>query len=314
MEIKKIIVIISFILTIAIDFYIGVAYADGQILNSVETTLTGELTFDDTEKKDETTCFRTIPKEPYPFILCSKQAFKFRVTKDKDASSYHGSHFTHSQENPSPHISATHIESAYHVFGGNKYGEKEQLRVVLENNKEYLKPLRGVCIEIEATPLSVKVNDNEWQFEGGEDSYRVRNNLFPEGKESVVTKKSIVSALGKVKQELKSGVDIVFVRFEGGEDYYENWPYFTNDALEYLMEQSNASIIALNTPSIDREKDEGAASNHKVVFNDPNRLIIELADFKKLEPGFLYTVRLNVQLDQNLSDCALCHLVAENMH
>lgn len=75
-----------------------------------------------------------------------------------------------------------------------------------------------------------------------------------------------------------------------------------------VLEDFGVSMIALNTPSVDRKADNGVTSNHKIVFKDSKNLIVELGNFAALSQG-PYRVWLNPQ-SSTFPDCAPCPLTA----
>lgn len=86
-------------------------------------------------------------------------------------------------------------------------------------------------------------------------------------------------------------------QYDLGEEI-KDWPYLTNEAVALIVEKG-VRIVALSTPSIDRESDDGGTTNHKCVFKDQNRLVVEAANFGK--------VRLSFSELEAFPDCAKVH-------
>jgi hypothetical protein len=57
---------------------------------------------------------------------------------------------------------------------------------------------------------------------------------------------------------------------------------------------------------MDRENDGGRTSNHKILFENPQSLIIESADLSRLDRGGNIKVTFDIDHHQMLADCASC--------
>jgi len=260
--------------------------------------------------KAEIMCYRKVQDGRLPFIKYSDATLSLSVKKE--GASFKGVQFNHSKESPSPHVTITHIESAFYVFGGKKKGDDERLEATLERHPYLLEPLKALCIEVKPTLSDVKQVEELWLL--GKESYKVTTALHPNPHEYIVTKESIVQALKNQKISSTVNVQAILIKIHGGESYSKDWPYLTNEAMNFIMTQFDPSVVAINTPSLDREKDEGVTSNHKIVFKDLDRLVLELGDFSQLNSG-LYRIKLNPKLEKSihLEDCAPSLLVAQKI-
>lgn len=206
-----------------------------------------------------------------------------------------GVRFAHEAQNNSPHVSQTHIETSHHVMvNGTKLS---QVKPIFD--KQLLS-----AVHILVCPLSVyttcedttqyKTNEDkviqEVQLhfktvDTGEDLADTYTMFRRDGtkfdRDRIVTEDMIYKALASIPNVELGTVDVIMIQFEGGEAEHEDWPFFTDQAIQSIM-QTRFKAVVLNIPSMDRENDGGRTSNHKTVFNDLNTAIIELADLSGL--------------------------------
>lgn len=233
-----------------------------------------------------------------PFIGTSEKPIDF--TPDQtEKGEWLGVRCQHSKSSASPHLTTTHVESAAHVSG---YGKT--IYAVLNDNPTYHKPMQ--CQHVQVAPALVKIEKVTEQDEvktltfATGDTYKLHSKEpfnAPE-QELVVTRAQLEATL------LKQDTQVILISFKGYEDCVTNWPYLTNDAVRLLVEKG-VRIVGLNIPSMDREVDGGMTSNHKILFDDENRLIIELLALKEAPLGIL-TFSLNPVTSYTSQDVVAC--------
>lgn len=235
-------------------------------------------------------CLRTFPVDQLPFVGHSKNALSLHPIFD--GSVWKGVECTHSPDQPSPHLTGTHIECKRHVVGDEP---ELRHRINTYNHKSY-----GVhCI---LTPLKLSVIERSAKgikFEGG-DSYELPEDLPVEEGEEVITLSAVKEVLPR--NQIAPG-NVLVLQFKKGEQYFSNWPYLTNEATKYLVALNFSSFVS-NVPSVDRERDGGLTSNHKILFQKPSRLIVESADLSGLTVTGKVVVEISVDPQKILTDCA----------
>lgn len=249
-------------------------------------------------------CHRSAEEGELPFIKNSGATVILKVTQKEEGCQ--GVHFSHKKDQPSPHVTRTHVESVYHVYGGHKWGEAEKLSSVLAKNLDFKLPLIGLCLEVEVTRAEVIKEGSLWKMAG--ETYACDAGVAPDEFEHVITKASLKAIVDKISVLLPT--QMIMIKAPLGECCSEGWPYLTNEAVDYLMGINHVRILALNLPSIDRERDNGATSNHKRVFTEPNRLVVEMANFEGLANQTYYVMHLGAQKSK-FPDCAMSNLKAE---
>jgi kynurenine formamidase len=206
----------------------------------------------------------------------------------------------HTKASPSPHLIGTHIESASHVSGFGKV-----IGAVLQDNPIFSQPLRAFHAQVvaENVPIQrIEVANGEttFCFSSG-DTYKLESEKnfddFPV--EEVVTRDMLARSL----ERMPGDTDAVLISFQDHEDTINNWPYLTNEAVQLLVGRG-IRLIGLNIPSMDREVDGGRTSNHKIIFQDENRLIVELLALKDAPTGRLM-LALNPQ-PHSTQDAVVC--------
>ena len=183
----------------------------------------------------------------------------------------------------SPHLTGSHIESARHVIGDGKS--------IQDAIGAYRKPLDARHVKIKAEHVYIDQIESQngivtFLFSSG-DTYTLISKepvlAFPT--EFVLTKSQLSAALGDFKEKT------VLICFVGHEESIHNWPYLTNEAVEFLVEKG-VEVIGTNIPSFDRESDGGLASNHKKFFTDQRRIIVESLKLEQAPKGSV-TLLLN---------------------
>ena len=82
-----------------------------------------------------------------------------------------------------------------------------------------------------------------------------------------------------------------------------NWPYLTEDAILYIRDQ-NVVHLGIDTPSVDKEKDEGRLLAHRAFWNYPNAIRKEatITEFLYIDDSILdgrYIVSLQIAPIEN---------------
>lgn len=248
-------------------------------------------------------CIRQFAEGHYPFIKNLDVSVKLVPTKE--SGKWKGVQCTHDKDNPSPHLTGTHVECIRHVDG-----DSLELSNILQSNPQYLSPMKGVHVILDIEEKAVvnliapASSTQKIVLNGGE-TYSNPLEAHLGDRENVVTRSQLQFALSKFK--VSPGM-VVALQFKGGEEQMESWPYLTNEAVQYLVE-CDFSILILNLPSMDRERDGGATSNHKLFFENPNRLIIESADLSKISVEGPVTVNFEIDRHEKFVDCASCILL-----
>jgi len=117
----------------------------------------------------------------------------------------------------------------------------------------------------------------------------------------VVSRKKLEVELQRFKEPQ---ADVLLIEMIGEEDKLGDWAYLTNEAVQMVVDRG-FRMIALNIPSMDREADGMRTSNHKLIFDDPNRLILESARFDGVPLGPI-EVELVLQDLGAFVDCCRC--------
>lgn len=199
-----------------------------------------------------------------PFIGGSKDPVNMQTQEGKL-----GVRCVHTVHKPSPHLTSSHIESAAHVIYGAKGVEQ-----LFQENPHYRNRLQAIHIAVtaalvEADRVEVSHGISTVVFDGGE-TYQMLQREGP----GLVTDRIVTKLALKEAIKPTDGAQVALIQFVGEDRTIQNWPYLTNEAVAYLIE-CGIRIVGLNIPSIDRESDGGNASNHKIVFADQNRLVVE---------------------------------------
>ncbi len=212
-----------------------------------------------------------------PFIADSQEPVTLAL--EQTDGGWVGVNCVHSSERPSPHLTTSHIESAAHVFGDG-VGVEE----VFSRNPHYKEKMRAVHVKVLPESLAIEyIRESKGistvVFSSG-DTYQMINKSSADfSLDRVVTKAALEKALWSFED-----VSVALIEFEGAEESIAAWPYMSNEAVDFLV-QRGVKIVGLNIPSMDRETDGGMTSNHKVVFQDQNRLIVESLSFKGVPEG-----------------------------
>ncbi|MCE5295129.1 MAG: cyclase family protein, partial [Chlamydiales bacterium] len=165
-----------------------------------------------------------------------------------------------------PHLTGSHIESARHVFGDGA--------CLIDVIRPYCTPLAALHVQLEAQDVQIDRIEQisgvtSFIFSSGDTYSFMCDKPFVEiPNEYVITKAMLIKALGELKEK------VVLICVKGHEKSIHDWPYLTNEAVDFLVEKS-VEVIGLNIPSFDREKDGGYTSNHKRFFEDQRRIIVE---------------------------------------
>ncbi len=202
-------------------------------------------------------CVRTFTTD-LPFIGTSQTTCI--LTPKLEKGKWVGVQCIHKKGKQSPHLTGTHIESSRHIIG-----DAQPLSTILKSNPHYLKKMEGLHIKVQheeqyVTEIQHSGTDQQCvRFSSGE-TYNISINVPLQSLEKVVTKKQLQKAIGN--QCIHAG-SMLLLQFEGCDDEITNWPYLTNEAMQFLFD-CKISLLALNIPSCDREKDGGKTSNHKL--------------------------------------------------
>ncbi|KAJ1426933.1 hypothetical protein B484DRAFT_431661 [Ochromonadaceae sp. CCMP2298] len=255
-------------------------------------------------------CYRDLENAVTPFIPVS-ESLSLAVTKSGD--SYRGVNFTTTAENVSPHIYQTHCESALHVFCrdvasslADVLAQKEELQGLLSAHHIKVEPTSADSIMVELTFAA----DGVVRISYGGDEYCVlprdgsQTTVQSFSDDRIVTKRAVQDALGGA---ISGGeVKVLLIDIVGEEECIANWAFPSTDAVRYLMDLG-VEVLVLNTPSIDRENDGGYVPNHKIVFEQKQRLVVELARLAHVPCG-AGTALLNVRPHDTYADCGPCHV------
>lgn len=241
-----------------------------------------------------------------PFVGKSQPSLK--LIPELINGEWKGVQCTHSSEKQSHHLTGTHIECSRHVIQ-----ESPSIQNIFQANSRYLKKMDGVHLKVTPEKQSIREISSSGtkqviHFSGGE-TYALPLEMKVGDLEKIVTKEALIKAIGQYKVTPGS---IILLQFDGCEEDVTDWPYLTTEATQYLFDLKT-SILALNIPSIDRERDDGKTSNHKIFFQNPDNLIIESALFTKLPTGPV-SVELSIDHSSMDIDCAVCtHLIVESI-
>jgi len=177
------------------------------------------------------------------------------------------------------HNNRTHTESTNHVY-------KDGLNV---SDIPKSAAFRG-CLLISVKPIPVI--ESEDKYDGGAELDKY-NDL-------IVTKAMIEEKMSRILVRCPSNLpaffkQCVFVRIEGDFQKHTNWPFLSNDAMQYLHDNIS-DIFGINLCSVDREESP-KVPNHRIWFgHDPKstRLICEGLSIPPHISDGIYTV--NYQL------------------
>lgn len=239
-------------------------------------------------------------KHNLPFIGTSQDDIALYVAPTEDG--WQGVNCVHSHDKPNPHLTSSHIESAAHVLGNGKGVEQ-----VFQENPEYSQRLKAVLVCVRAEPVACEqIECNKGittlRFTGG-DTYQLIQNQGPATvQDRIITRQALMEAMHAVKE-----CKVLLLECTGDQETISDWPYMTNEATSYLVEKG-VRILGVNIPSLDRESDGGMTSNHKILFADPDRLIIESLVLKNIPKGELQ-IELRPQQFGDFNDTVACNPV-----
>lgn len=254
-------------------------------------------------------CHREIKSNETPFIP-EALSLSLRVTETQSGA-YRGVNFTNSQDNISPHIHQTHCESSLHVFCKDV---ESSLSDILNGKPELRNELDCLHIKVRATTLC----DHVLHVECQDDVYKVNFNLdsYSVYSETPVSAESFAAERVIFREEVEAAVarcgvkrpfKVLLIDVVGEENCMKDWAFLSNEATNYIVHELGAEVVVLNTPSIDRESDGGFVPNHKIVFENRNNLVVELASLSHLQEQY-GRVLLNVTPHDTYADCGACSL------
>lgn len=236
-----------------------------------------------------------------------------------------GVNFCSCADNVSPHIIETHCESSLHVHNPPK---GLSLQSVLDSRPEYSDgSLLALHIKVRATSCRVMSDVTVTKADDGSVEIRFDDTdkyyLYSSGDgdvnpamfagDRVVTRQQIERSWSTEKGKLVStapAIEVLLIDIVDEEDNMSNWAYLTTDAMRFIVDEG-VRVVVVNTPSVDREVDGGWVVNHKVIFERPTGLVVELAQLSRLQgPGYgLVSLRATPHADY--PDCGPCHLSFE---
>lgn len=232
-----------------------------------------------------------------PFVGTCQKACMY--TPQLICGQWNGVQCTHSNSNPSPHLTGTHIESKRHIDGS-----ADTIHTVLGVNSRYESQMEGLLLRLQPEEQLIEeifhpgAPDQTISFSNGE-TYEMPVAATVRGTERIISRAAIEKALQPFR--FQSG-SMLFLAIDKAENDLESWPYLTNEAVR-LINDLKVSILGINMPSLDREKDGGKTSNHKLFFSHPDRLIIESAQFHNLPSGSVLAA-LKIDYSSMDVDCA----------
>jgi hypothetical protein len=244
---------------------------------------------------------------PLPFVGDSNAPVQLEVQQLPNGQ-LRGVNFKTSCQDPSPHVTRTHAESARHIDP-----QGPTLEAVLKKNPSYQKPMPALHLRVQPRiPTAVS--------RGAEDAFIVSGKEgYPIPKDARISDDKIVDcqSLHEGMQEIprkdllaftnSSSPKALLLQISGADNAMQNWPYLTNDAMVKAM-SFKAQIIVLNTASADRKEDGGLVSNHRIFFlKDRHHLIIELAKLAHLPVG-LGTCTLDITPHKEYLDCGMARV------
>jgi kynurenine formamidase len=235
-----------------------------------------------------------------PFIGTMQEPIELYVSQKKDG--WVGVNCVHTKDKPNPHLTSSHIESSAHVLGNGK-----SIEAVFQANPHYKQRLKAnfICVRAEhvaCEQVECQNGISTLHFTGG-DTYQLLQKDGPATvQDRIITKQALVEAMHNLKT-----TSMLLLEFTGDEDTISNWPYLTNEATSYLLEKG-IYILGVNVPSLDRESDGGMTSNHKLLFADSNRLIVESLALKNLPKGEVQ-IELKPQKFGDFEDTVACNPV-----
>lgn len=233
-----------------------------------------------------------------PFIGTSQDDIALYVTPTQDG--WQGVNCVHSHDKPNPHLTSSHIESAAHVLGNGKGVEE-----VFKANPDYTQRLKAILVCVRAEPVACEQVEcsngiTTLRFTGG-DTYQLIQKHGPATvQDRIITRQALMEAMHTLKE-----CRVVLLECTGDQESISNWPYMTNEATRYLLEKG-VRILGVNIPSLDRESDGGLTSNHKIVFADQDRLIVESLVLKNLPKGEVQ-IELRPQQFGDFLDTVACN-------
>lgn len=151
-----------------------------------------------------------------------------------------------------PHCNGTHTESVSHII--------DELFPVFEMVEDEIFP----CVLISVRPTVAK-NSNEYY-----DPCFDESNL-------IITKQMLEKLLGGYSASMLQGLVVRTLDNDASKlhatyDQNNYPPYFTNDAMKYLVERKVKHLM-VDIPSVDKMYDEGLLSNHRIFWNiEPKKI------------------------------------------
>jgi hypothetical protein len=223
--------------------------------------------------------------------------------------------FTTSPTEISPHIGLTHCESSLHVFCRES---ASSLSDVLAAKAEYCQELSALHIKVQPVACNSFMYETEFAENdiyvtrfGEDDSYAIYATAEPGESyydaDRIVTKEAVMEAIAAASNNAGVQPKVVLIDILGEEECMKDWAFLSTEAMYYLIHEVFASVIVVNTPSIDRESDGGYVPNHKIVFERKSNLVVELAKLSHL-PAQYGSVLLNVAPHDTYADCGPCRV------
>lgn len=255
-------------------------------------------------------CFRE-SLQVSPFI--SKDLSLSLEVKKVGVNSYRGVKFTNAEDNISPHISLTHCECALHVLCREVASSLSDTLAAKPSLTGSLSALHIKVPTVNASSFDVSVSESDGVYKAvfGDDTYSLMSesvitvNTF--AADRLVTKRSVQEALSKF---VTTDIVVLLLDIVGEEECMNNWAFLSNEAMQYIVEDLGVEVVVVNAPSVDRENDGGYVPNHKIIFENRNHLVIELAKLCHLTPS-LGNVLLNVEPHNTYADCGASKLQFE---
>lgn len=237
-------------------------------------------------------------EEELPFIGDSPDSIDFSPHQLSDKS-WRGIEVHHG-DTPSPHLVGTHVESSRHVFG-----DAIEIAQVIANNPVFQKIMSGLHVKVSPESLMVdeiielSSDNRRLIFENGE-TYEL-STVTPFAQERVITREKLEAELLQFEDK---HTDVLLIQMIGEGEKIKDWAYLTNEAVELAVKRG-FRLIVLNVPSMDRESDGARTSNHKLIFRDSSRLIVESAQLNGAPLG-LVEVDLKLKDLGVFMDCCAC--------
>ncbi len=151
------------------------------------------------------------------------------------------------------HCTGTHTEFVGHILKDS--GDIGML----------LKDLMIPAILITVNPVVFTSSNDTYHVDVNDDEYVITKDLI---------KNKFINWLNYEPQALiiRTQPNPINKRFY---EYKQNVPFFTNDALEYIVGK-NISHLIVDLPSIDRMKDGGQLKNHRIFWSNSDKLNFEI--------------------------------------